>query len=254
MRLVLLSDLHIGMHRAELVQPMLDAIAASGASHIIVAGDLVQRARKGQFTQARELLDRTGLPWLCVPGNHDIPLTNLPARLFWPFAAYETSVPGPREPVLDLPGLRIIGVKSTYPYRWRNGRITTRQIDRVRQRIGNRPTLIVQHHPISLLPGETKELMLNADDTLAAYEAMGVDLVLTGHLHSFNTVTSASGLTQIHAGSALCDRPEDPPNEFALLDVNPEGYSLTRMIAAKNGATFTPQPPIALPRRVPMGV
>ena len=107
--------------------------------------------------------------------------------------------------------------------------------------------MIVQHHPISLLPGENKELMLNADDTLAAYDAMGVDLVLTGHLHSFNAVTSSSGLTQIHAGSALCDRPIDPPNEFALLDVDPEGYQLTRMIA-QDGA-FKPAPPIALPRR-----
>lgn len=247
MRLVLLSDLHIGMHRAELVQPMLDAIAQAGADHIIVAGDLVQRASKAQFTQATALLNQTALPWFSVPGNHDIPLLNLPARLFWPFKAYDAAVPGSREPVLDLPGLRIIGVNSTYPYRWRNGLITDAQIERVRQQTGDGPVMIVQHHPISLLPGETKELMLNADRTLAAYEDMGVDLVLTGHLHSFNTVTSASGLTQIHAGSALCDRPIDPPNEFALLDVEPGGYRLTRMIA-QDGA-FEPGAPIALPRR-----
>ena len=247
MRLVLLSDLHIGMHRADLVQPLLDSIAAAKADHIIVAGDLVQRARKPLFAQAKALLDRTALPWFSVPGNHDIPLMNLPARLFWPFAGYDAAVPGSREPVLDLPGLRIIGVNSTYPYRWRNGRITDAQIARVRQLAKARPSMIVQHHPISLLPGETKELMLNADRTLAAYEEVGVDLVLTGHLHSFNTATSISGLTQIHAGSALCDRPIDPPNEFALLDVDPEGYQLTRMIA-QDGA-FKPAPPIALPRR-----
>ena len=247
MRLILLSDLHIGMHRAGLVQPMLDAIAQAGADHVIVAGDLVQRASKAQFTQATALLNRTALPWFSVPGNHDIPLLNLPARLFWPFSAYDAAVPGDRQPVLDLPGLRIIGVNSTYPYRWRNGLITEAQIDRVRRLRGDGPVMIVQHHPISLLPGETKELMLNADRTLAAYEDMGVDLVLTGHLHSFNTVTSASGLTQIHAGSALCDRPIDPPNEFALLDVEPGGYQLTRMIA--EGGTFKPAPPIALPHR-----
>ena len=247
MRLVLLSDLHIGMHRADLVQPLLDSIAAAKADHIIVAGDLVQRAQKPLFAQAKALLDRTALPWFSVPGNHDIPLMNRPARLLWPFDAYETSVPGPREPVLDLPGLRVIGVNSTYPYRWRNGRITPDQTARVRAAMGDGPVMVVQHHPISLLPGENKELMLNADDTLAAYDAMGVDLVLTGHLHSFNAVTSSSGLTQIHAGSALCDRPIDPPNEFALLDVDPDGYQLTRMIA-QDGA-FKPAPPIALPRR-----
>lgn len=249
MRLVLLSDLHIGMHRAGLVQPMLDAIAASGASHVVIAGDLVQRASSSLFAQAGDILDRTGLPWLCVPGNHDIPLMNLPARLLWPFAAYDAAVPGPREPVLNLPRLRVVGVNSTYAYRWRNGRITPDQIDRVRTRIGDGPVMVVQHHPISLLPGENKELMLNADYALTAYEGMGVDLVLTGHLHSFNVVTSASGLTQIHAGSVLCDRPEDPPNEFALLDVGKDGYLLTRMIADSQGARFVAAPPMPLPRR-----
>lgn len=174
---------------------------------------------------------------------------NLPARLLWPFRAYETSVPGPREPVLDLPGLKVIGVNSTYPYRWRNGRLTDHQIARVKRLTGDGPVMVVQHHPISLLPGETKELMLNADAALAAYDAAGVDLVLTGHLHSFNAVTSASGMTQIHAASALCDRPEDPPNEIALLDVEPGGFELTRLIAPKDGADFIPQPPIALPKR-----
>ena len=57
MRLVLLSDLHIGMHRADLVQPLLDSIAAAKADHIIVAGDLVQRARKPLFAQAKALHD-----------------------------------------------------------------------------------------------------------------------------------------------------------------------------------------------------
>ena len=249
MRIALLSDLHIGMHRTRLVQPMLDAIADAQPEHIVVAGDLVQRARRPLFAEAEAILDQTGLPWLCVPGNHDIPLLNPAARLLWPFHEYETSVPGPREPVLDLPGLKIIGVNSTYPWRWRNGRITARQIERVKKLAAGSPTLVVQHHPISLLPGETKELMLNSDAALAAYDAAGVDLVLTGHLHSFNTQTSASGMTQIHAGSALCDRSEDPPNEIAMLDVEPDGFQLTRLIAPKDGADFMAEAPIRLPRR-----
>ncbi|WBU63295.1 metallophosphoesterase family protein [Paracoccus aerodenitrificans] len=249
MRLALLSDLHIGMHRRGLVQPMLDALADARPEHIIVAGDLVQRARRELFAEAEAILDQTGLPWLCVPGNHDIPLMNLPARLLWPFHDYVSSVPGPKEPLLELPGLKIVGVNSTFPYRWRNGRITQRQIDRVRHLSRTGPVMVVQHHPISLLPGETKELMLNAEEALKAYDEAGVSLVLTGHLHHFNTASSASGMTQIHAASALCDRPEDPPNEFALLDVEPEGFRLTRMIAPKDGADFQPQPPIMLPKR-----
>lgn len=249
MRVALLSDLHIGMHRTGLVQPMLDAIADARPEHIIVAGDLVQRARAGQFDEAKAILDRTGLPWLCVPGNHDIPLINLPARLLWPFHDYQKAVPGPREPLLELPGLKIIGVNSTFPYRWRNGRLTNRQIARVKHLARSGPVMVVQHHPISLLPGETKELMLNADAALQAYDEAGVDLVLTGHLHNFNAVTSPSGMIQIHAASALCDRPEDPPNEIAMLDVEPNGFQLTRLIATKDEADFVAQPPISLTGR-----
>ena len=249
MRVALLSDLHIGMHHKRSVQPMLDAIADAQPEHLIVAGDLVQRARRHLFAEAEAILDQTGLPWLCVPGNHDIPLLNLPARLTVPFHAYEASVPGPREPFLDLPGLRVIGVNSTFPYRWRNGRITSAQLSRVKRLVNDGPTLVVQHHPLSLLPGETKELMLNADAAIAAYEKAGVDLVVTGHLHKFNVQTSASGMTQIHAGSALCNRSEDPPNEIALLDVAPEGFQLTRLIASESGAEFMADAPISLPRR-----
>ncbi|NHF73652.1 metallophosphoesterase family protein [Paracoccus xiamenensis] len=249
MRIALLSDLHIGMHRPRLVQPMLDAIADAAPEHIVIAGDLVQRARPDLFAEAEAILDQTGLPWLCVPGNHDIPLMNVPGRLLWPFRDYQSAVPGPREPLLELPGLKIIGVNSTFPYRWRNGRLTSRQIERVKHLARTGPTLVVQHHPISLLPGETKELMLNAENALSGYDEAGVDLVLTGHLHSFNTATSASGMTQIHAGSALCDRVEDPPNEIAMLDVEAGEFQLTRMIAPKDGADFVAQPPIALPSR-----
>ncbi|SDD31795.1 3',5'-cyclic AMP phosphodiesterase CpdA [Paracoccus isoporae] len=249
MRLALLADLHIGMHRAHLVQPLLDAIATARPDNLVIAGDLVQRARRGLFAEAQALLDRTGVPWLCVPGNHDIPLLDLPGRLLSPFRAYQRAVQGPREPLLELPGLKIIGVNSTFPYRWRNGRITQRQIDRVRHLSRSGPVMVVQHHPISLLPGETKELMLNAEAARAAYDAAGVSLVLTGHLHQFNIAGSVSGMTQIHAGSVLCDRPEDPPNEFALLDIEGDVFTLTRMIAASDGAGFIAQPPIQLPKK-----
>ncbi|MFD1794699.1 metallophosphoesterase [Paracoccus aurantiacus] len=249
MRVALLSDLHIGMHRPRLVQPMLDAISDAAPEHIVVAGDLVQRARRELFAEAEAILDQTGLPWLCVPGNHDIPLMNVPGRLLWPFHEYEMSVPGPREPLLELPGLKIIGVNSTFPYRWRNGRLTDRQIARVKNLARTGPVMVVQHHPISLLPGETKELMLNAEKAITAYDEAGVDLVLTGHLHHFNLASSASGMKQIHAASALCDRSEDPPNEIAILDAEAGGFQLTRMIAPKDGADFVPQPPIALPSR-----
>ncbi|KND55896.1 putative DNA repair exonuclease [Candidatus Paraburkholderia kirkii] len=48
-----------------------------------LSGDITQRARKRQFAAARAFLDALGAtPTLVVPGNHDIPLFDLLARLF----------------------------------------------------------------------------------------------------------------------------------------------------------------------------
>src|SRR5207253_1287181 len=77
--IVHLSDVHFGRVDAAIVAPLVDTIRAIAPDLVAVSGDLTQRARRAQFRAARAFLDRLPVPQLVVPGNHDVPLFNLPA-------------------------------------------------------------------------------------------------------------------------------------------------------------------------------
>ncbi len=49
---------------------------------IVVSGDITQRARYQQFYKCRQFLDSLNIPYLVVPGNHDIPLYHVWNRFF----------------------------------------------------------------------------------------------------------------------------------------------------------------------------
>ena len=60
---------------------------------IVVSGDITQRARYQQFYKCRQFLDSLNIPYIVVPGNHDIPLYHvwnrfshplLATNIFWP--------------------------------------------------------------------------------------------------------------------------------------------------------------------------
>jgi 3',5'-cyclic AMP phosphodiesterase CpdA len=83
MRIVLhLSDLHFGRADPVIVHPLLDFIRGIKPDLVAVSGDLTQRAHTEQFLEARNFLDAIPFPKIVVPGNHDVPLYNVFARLF----------------------------------------------------------------------------------------------------------------------------------------------------------------------------
>ena len=60
------------------------------ADLLVFSGDITQRARRGQFASAAAFVRRLEADGvgdtLVIPGNHDIPLYNVFARLFTPTA------------------------------------------------------------------------------------------------------------------------------------------------------------------------
>ena len=87
-RILHLTDLHFGFHRQALVQPLLARIVALRPDLVVVGGDITHRGLEAQMREARAFLDRIEAPLICMPGNHDVPLWNPLARMFWPFAGY----------------------------------------------------------------------------------------------------------------------------------------------------------------------
>jgi 3',5'-cyclic AMP phosphodiesterase CpdA len=236
--IVHLSDLHFGRSRAELVEPLLQAIRAAAPDLVVISGDLTQRARVRQFQEARLFLDRIAAPHLIVPGNHDVPLDNPAVRLLSPWRRYRRWI-GPRlEPGFRDEELDVVGVNTVNALDWQRGRITPRTVARLCAAFeaqGERTRIVVAHHPFAHEAEEHKALMRGADKALHGLAACGADIVLCGHLHvgraepSVVEVGRARAMLLVQAGTGLSTRLRGAANDFNLLGIRPGHVVIERM-------------------------
>lgn len=247
MRLALLSDLHFGRAQPDLVQPLLDALAETGPDHIVIAGDFVQRARPGQFRRAREFVDRLCAPWIAVPGNHDIPLFNVVARVICPRQCYRRWIARETEPMVETGAAVIVGLDTTHRWSRQRGKVSADQIDRVAQIIRRnaprRAVIVAAHHPFHQAADVEKKLMLGAPGALETWAESGPHVILTGHLHRwlvepFVSRKNKSATLQVHCGTGLSTRRRGEPNEFAVLDVAPDTIRIRRMVAHRENLEY----------------
>jgi predicted MPP superfamily phosphohydrolase len=199
-----LSDLHFGTEEPELVRALLAALREAAPALVVVSGDLTQRARGPEFAAARAFLDALPAPWLCVPGNHDLPLDR-PARLFAPRAAYHRHITRERHPWFATQGLAVAGIDTTRARRWKSGSVRARwAVERLRDAPPEALRVLVTHHPVA-----------GAAFTLAA--AAGADVLLAGHLHIGGPAELREGRLVLQAGTALSARRRGEPNGWNLL-------------------------------------
>ena len=231
-----ISDPHFGTERAPVVEALVALARRQRPDLVVLSGDITQRARRHQFGLARAFVGRLGAPVLALPGNHDIPLFNLAARLAWPYANYLRAFGGQRsagpvvgdalEPVFSSPELLVIGVNTTRWYRHADGAVSARQIRRVAQRLaGATPgqlRLVVVHQPVAVQRAEDEHDRLHGHATaLAQWAAAGADAVLGGHIH-LPYVMPLAGLARpmwvVQAGTAVSRRVRaGMPNSVNLL-------------------------------------
>ena len=183
--IVHLSDLHFGAHRPELAASLLVDIESVRPDLIVISGDLTQRARRGQFEQARAFIDRLPGAVLTVVGNHDLPLINLPRRLLSETRRYQHYINRDLDPIVALPGLVAVGLDTMPAWRWKAGHVSPRQVTIVRNAFGSAPhgawRLLVTHHPV--LPAHLSGLV-GRDPLVGACAAVDVAVLLSGHTHS----------------------------------------------------------------------
>ena len=242
-RILHLSDLHFGLERKPLVEPLIDRINAARADLVVVTGDLTHRGRSAQFAQAAAFLRRIEAPLLAVPGNHDIPLYKLADRMMRPWRRWRRAIAENLEPVGHVGNLRVQGINSVDPMSWQRGIVTPAQVARVIA--GLDPAcinIVALHHPMQQRPQVDKALMQGAAPALAGFQAEGVQLVLTGHLHlwSIGAFLGERGrpILQVQAGTALCDRPGDRQNEFAVLERKSRQRSKKSMPSSRTGKSL----------------
>ena len=184
-----ISDVHVGPpHLAELSQGVLKLVAEEQPDLVGISGDLTQRAKPHQFREAREFVDRIPVPTLVVPGNHDVPLYRFWERFGNPYGAYRKSFSTELEPVHRDGELLVVGINTAHGWTFKDGRISLARLAEVGQALEAVPEhlfkVVVAHHHFIPPPWfGNQRVLTNAREAVDLFTRMGVDLILSGHLH-----------------------------------------------------------------------
>jgi 3',5'-cyclic AMP phosphodiesterase CpdA len=239
--LIQLSDTHFGTEQPAVMAALEDLVAAVRPAALLLTGDITQRARRAQFDAAQAWVRRLRVPAvLAVPGNHDIPLFNLAARCFWPYAGFRRAFGPELEPVFETADVLVLGLNTTRPWRHVEGALSEAQIERVAQRVARSPAsqrrLVLVHQPLAVPePAERHHVLHGASAARARWAAAGVDAVLGGHIHLPYALALSPGprpLWALQAGTAISRRVRPTAgNSVNLIRTDaaaPAGFALER--------------------------
>ena len=214
-----ISDSHFGTERGQVVQALRRLADQQVPDLVVLSGDITQRARHSQFEAACRFIDLLKpAAVLAIPGNHDIPLFNLAARVFAPYANYARAFGQNLEPVFEREDLLVIGVNTTRPRRHVDGELSPRQIERVTDRLrraaATQLRVIVVHQPVlAIRESDADNLLDGHRQAIPAWAAAGGDIIMGGHIHlpyvrSLQTTFDAlpRDIWTVQAGTAVSSR------------------------------------------------
>lgn len=192
-RIVHLSDIHFGAVDLAAADAAVEAAEADAPDLVLVTGDVTQSGRRREFEAARDWLERFRSPVFVVPGNHDTPYWDLPARLLWPWRLWETTTGLPAvDHAFEIPGLMVRGINTARGAQmranWSKGVIDLEQTRRAAEALAKAPAgdlrVIACHHPLIEMDGAPVTGAVKRGPAAAKiFAESGVDLVMTGHVH-----------------------------------------------------------------------
>ncbi|MEO8804613.1 MAG: metallophosphoesterase [Burkholderiaceae bacterium] len=187
--LLQISDPHFGTERPEVVGALERFVQGLRPGVLLLSGDITQRATVVQFAAARAFVDRLGVPVvLAIPGNHDVPLFNLAARLFSPYGHFSQSFGKDLEPQFENDEVLVLALNTTRWYRHADGAVSAAQIERVARRLqAARPAqtrIVLVHQPVAVTREQDRHNLLHGHEAaVRRWAAAGADLVVGGHIH-----------------------------------------------------------------------
>jgi 3',5'-cyclic AMP phosphodiesterase CpdA len=187
--LIQISDPHFGTEQPPVVAALLALVRRVQPIAAVLSGDITQRARRAQFAAAKSFVDQLGVPHcLVIPGNHDIPLFNLVARVFFPYAGFERVFGSVLEPQLESDAFQLICLNTTRPSRHKDGEISDEQVERVARRLsganGSQLRIVVTHQPVHVLrDSEVRNRVHGYQAAVKAWADAGADIIMGGHIH-----------------------------------------------------------------------
>ena len=248
--IVHLSDLHFGRVDATLLEPLRRRVQSLAPQVIAVSGDLTQRAKPGQFREARRYLDSLPAVKIVVPGNHDVPLYNVFQRFLTPLAKYRRYISRDLEPTFVDDEIVVVGINTARSLVFKGGRINREQVEAVREKLCALPEsitkVVVSHHPFDLPEHmDDDDIAKRAKKAMHMFSRSGADVLLAGHAHVSHTGKTterwdADGFTAliVQAGTATSTRGRGEANSFNALHVTPDEVAVERYAWQENAGEF----------------
>jgi 3',5'-cyclic AMP phosphodiesterase CpdA len=245
--LLQISDPHFGTEQSPVVEALLRLARTLQPDLIVMSGDITQRARRAQFSAARAFVDTfDATPFVVVPGNHDIPLYNLFARVTYPYANHQRVFGNDLEPVFESAELLVIGVNTTRPYRRKDGEVSAQQVERVVRRLDHATArqlrVVVTHQPVvAARANDIRNLLHGREHAIERWSQAGVDLILGGHIHlPYVTPLHVAyknlphQMWAVQAGTSLSSRVRGAvPNSVNVIDYDASNAGGRRAIVAR---------------------
>ncbi len=190
MRFLHLSDLHWGKKFSpKFSNSLLEFVKNGKFDYLLITGDLTQRAKKREFLAVKRYLDSFEVPYIAVPGNHDVPLYPVHLRFFAPFYRYKKYFQEELEPEIITKKVCVFGLSSAHNFTSSEGRIKRKQIENLRKKIlrtsPSQIIIILIHHPIIYAdPTDRDRTIWGAPNLIDLFGEYPPDLILSGHYHN----------------------------------------------------------------------
>jgi 3',5'-cyclic AMP phosphodiesterase CpdA len=253
-----MSDIHFGCENKAAIAAATDIAYAGDFQLIVISGDITQFGHVSEFEAAAAWVATLPAPVLITPGNHDTPYAGMVARAIAPWSRYERYFGAARTSAFDGQGLAVRAFNSARGMQvrlnWSKGAVDPSRVEAaVRDLRGVDPASLrvaVCHHPLMEVVGGPMTGRVRGGRRAAEILAQaGVDVVLSGHVHTAFAVTLPCGDGHTHAGGActLSMRERGMPPGFNIVEWDEKAVTIKAQ--AWIGSTYEPLRTWALPRR-----